>query len=77
MLSTANYPARVIATNKENGKVAWEPTCHDQPDVQITAAVLAVKDKIIVGAAGGDRGVRDWIAALDGRHRQDRSGANT
>jgi len=26
---------------------------------------LAVKDKIIVGAAGGDRGVRDFIAALD------------
>src|SRR5260221_4068845 len=26
---------------------------------------LAIKDKIIVGAAGGDRGLRDWIAALD------------
>ena len=24
-----------------------------------------IKDKIIVGAAGGDRGIRDWIAALD------------
>ena len=65
VLSTANYPARVIATDKENGKVAWETNLHDQPDVQITAAVLPVKDKIIVGAAGGDRGVRDWIAALD------------
>ena len=65
MISTANYPARVIATNKDNGKVVWETNLHDQPDVQITAAPLAVKDKIIVGAAGGDRGVRDWIAALD------------
>src|SRR5205809_793008 len=65
VLSTANYPARVIATNKDNGKVIWETNLHDQPDVQITAAVLPVKDKIIVGAAGGDRGVRDWIAALD------------
>ena len=65
VLSTANYPARVIATDKENGKVVWETNLHDQPDVQITAAVLPVKDKIIVGAAGGDRGVRDWIAALD------------
>ena len=27
---------------------------------------LPVKDKIIIGAAGGDRGVRDFIAALDG-----------
>jgi alcohol dehydrogenase (cytochrome c) len=66
VISTANYPARVIATNKDNGKVAWETNLHDQPDVQITAAPLAVKDKIIIGAAGGDRGVRDWIAALDG-----------
>ena len=29
------------------------------------SAPLAIKDKIIVGAAGGDQGVRDWIAALD------------
>jgi alcohol dehydrogenase (cytochrome c) len=65
VLSTANYPARVIATNKDSGKVVWETNLHDQPDVQLTAAVLPVKDKIIVGAAGGDRGVRDWIAALD------------
>src|SRR5213080_4624748 len=66
VLSTANYPARVIATNKETGRVVWETNLHDQPDVQLTAAVLPVKDKILVGAAGGDRGVRDWIAALDG-----------
>ena len=53
-------------TNKETGKVVWETNLDDdQPDVQLTAAPLAVKDKIIVGAAGGDRGVRDWIAALD------------
>jgi alcohol dehydrogenase (cytochrome c) len=67
VISTANYPARVIATDKDNGKVVWETNLHDQPDVQLTAAPLAVKDKIIIGAAGGDRGVRDWIAALDGK----------
>ena len=65
VISTANYPARVIATDKETGKMVWETNLADQPDVQLTAAPLAVKDKIIVGAAGGDRGVRDWIAALD------------
>src|SRR5271170_6484756 len=65
VVTTANYPARVIATNKESGKVVWETNVNDQPDVQLTAAPLAVKDKIIVGAGGGDRGVRDWIAGLD------------
>jgi alcohol dehydrogenase (cytochrome c) len=34
-------------------------------ETRITAAPLALKDKIIVGASGGDSGVRDWIAGLD------------
>jgi alcohol dehydrogenase (cytochrome c) len=67
VISVANYPARVIATNKETGKPAWEANLGDgQADLQLTAAPLPVKDKIIIGAAGGDRGVRDFIAALDG-----------
>jgi alcohol dehydrogenase (cytochrome c) len=67
VISVASYPARVIATNKETGKVAWETNMADgQPDLQLTAAPLPVKDKIVIGAAAGDRGVRDFIAALDG-----------
>jgi alcohol dehydrogenase (cytochrome c) len=67
VISSANYPPRIIATDKNNGKVAWETNLSDgQTDLQLTAAPLVVKDKIIVGAAGGDRGVRDFIAALDG-----------
>jgi alcohol dehydrogenase (cytochrome c) len=66
VVSTANYPPRVIATNKETGRVVWDTNLGDgQPDVQLTAAPLAVKDKIILGAAGGDRGTRDFIVALD------------
>ncbi|HWN53356.1 MAG TPA: PQQ-binding-like beta-propeller repeat protein [Xanthobacteraceae bacterium] len=67
VVTVANYPARAIATNKETGKVAWETNLADgQADLQLTAAPLAVKDNILIGAAGGDRGVRDFIAALDG-----------
>ena len=40
-------------------------TSRDQPDLELTAAPLALKDSILVGASGGDRGVRDWLAALD------------
>jgi alcohol dehydrogenase (cytochrome c) len=66
VISTASYPPRVIATNKDDGRVAWDSNLSEgQEDVQLTAAPLAVKDKIIVGAAGGDRGVRDYIAGLD------------
>jgi alcohol dehydrogenase (cytochrome c) len=66
VVSVANYPPRMIATDKETGKVKWETSLADgQADLQLTAAPLAVKDKIILGAAGGDRGVRDFIVALD------------
>jgi alcohol dehydrogenase (cytochrome c) len=68
VVSVASYPARVIATDKDTGKVAWQTNIDDQQvDLQITAAPLAVKDKIIVGASGGDRGVRDFIAGLDAK----------
>jgi alcohol dehydrogenase (cytochrome c) len=66
VVTVASYPPRAIATNKETGTVVWEINLSDgQANVQLTAAPLAVKDKIIVGAAGGDQGVRDWIAAID------------
>jgi alcohol dehydrogenase (cytochrome c) len=58
---------RIIATDKESGKVIWESSFQDTPDVTFTAAPLAIKDKIIVGAANGDTGVRDWIAGLDAK----------
>jgi alcohol dehydrogenase (cytochrome c) len=66
VITPANGPARIIATDKDSGKVVWEThVAYDQPLLQITGAVLPIKDKIIVGAAGGDRGVRDWVAGLD------------
>ncbi len=58
---------RIIATDKETGKVVWETSFSDTPDVTFTAAPLAIKDKIIIGAANGDQGVRDWMAGLDAK----------
>jgi alcohol dehydrogenase (cytochrome c) len=66
VISPANWPARIVATDKETGKVAWETNMmFGQPELRITAAPLAIKDRIVVGASGGDSGVRDWIAGLD------------
>jgi alcohol dehydrogenase (cytochrome c) len=66
VISPASWPARVVATDKETGKVVWETNVStDQPELRITAAPLALKDKIIIGASGGDSGVRDFVAALD------------
>jgi alcohol dehydrogenase (cytochrome c) len=66
VLSPANYPPRIVATDKDTGKVVWETNLTDgQPEVRLTAAPLPIKDRLIVGASGGDSGVRDWIAGLD------------
>jgi alcohol dehydrogenase (cytochrome c) len=66
VISPANWPARIVATDKETGKIVWETNMMTgQPELRITAAPLALKDQMIVGASGGDSGVRDWVAALD------------
>jgi alcohol dehydrogenase (cytochrome c) len=58
-------PARIIATDKETGKVVWETAFPETPEVTFTSAPLAIKDKLVFGAANGDQGVRDWMGALD------------
>ena len=40
------YDGRVIATDKETGKIVWDKNLHDQPDLELTAAPLALKDSI-------------------------------
>src|SRR5258708_19458511 len=52
VISAANYPARIIATDKTSGKVVWETNMmFGEPELRLTSAPLAVKDKIIVRAA--------------------------
>jgi alcohol dehydrogenase (cytochrome c) len=66
VISAANWPARIVATDKETGKAAWETNMtFGEPQLLISAAPLPIKDRIIVGASGGDGGVRDWVASLD------------
>jgi alcohol dehydrogenase (cytochrome c) len=65
VISVAGLDARVIATDKESGQVVWDKKLGDQPDLELTAAPLALKDTIVIGASGGDNGVRDWLAGLD------------
>ncbi|MCC6779134.1 MAG: PQQ-binding-like beta-propeller repeat protein [Hyphomicrobiales bacterium] len=67
VISTTGKDGRVIATDKETGKIVWDKNLHDQPEVELSSAPLALKDDVIVGASGGDQGVRDWIVSLDPR----------
>jgi alcohol dehydrogenase (cytochrome c) len=65
VISITGYQGRVIATDKETGQVVWDKNLTDQADLELTAAPLALKDVVLVGGSGGDRGVRNWVAALD------------
>ena len=67
VISVASIDGRVVATDKETGKMVWERNLRDQPDMFITAAPLALKDSVIIGASGGDRGVRNFVASLDAK----------
>ena len=65
VISVTGYEGRVIATDKDSGQVVWDKNLVDQADLELTAAPLALKDEILIGGSGGDRGLRGWLAALD------------
>jgi alcohol dehydrogenase (cytochrome c) len=57
---------RLVATDAETGKVLWQrQVANPDKTESITAAPLVVKDLAITGVAGGEDGIRGWIAATD------------
>jgi alcohol dehydrogenase (cytochrome c) len=60
--------ARLIAIDAKNGKPLWNVEVGDPASgYAVTHAPLVVKDKVIVGVAGGEYGIRGYIAAFDVR----------
>ena len=58
--------AHVVAIDASTGAELWDVEVADKHlAYSLTLAPLAVKDKVIVGTAGGDRGIRGFIAAYD------------
>jgi len=65
-LYMATVDAHLVAVDARNGKLLWNVEVADyNKGYAMTLAPLAVKDKIIVGAAGGEYGIRGFIAAYD------------
>src|SRR6266700_792935 len=65
VISVTGYAGHVIATDAETGKVVWDKNLLDQQDLELTGAPLALKDSILIGGSGGDRGLRNWVAARE------------
>jgi alcohol dehydrogenase (cytochrome c) len=60
--------ARLIALDKDSGKVAWEAKVADwEHGYSITGAPLVVKDMVLTGVAGGEFGIRGFVSAFDAR----------
>jgi len=63
-LFMATLDAHVIALDRKTGNVVWDVTAADyRAGYVFTGAPLVVKDKIIVGVAGGEYGVRGFVDA--------------
>jgi len=58
--------AHLIAVDAKNGRPLWN-TAVAKPEAgyAITHAPLVIKDKVLVGVAGGEFGIRGFIAAYD------------
>jgi len=66
--------AHLLCLDARSGNLLWDvpyaPT--DNPNYGATSAPLIVKNNIIVGSAGGDEGVRGFIAAFDAQTGEER-----
>jgi alcohol dehydrogenase (cytochrome c) len=45
VISTTGKDGRVIATDKETGKIVWDKNLHDQPEVELSSAPLALQGR--------------------------------
>jgi alcohol dehydrogenase (cytochrome c) len=60
--------AHLVALDLNTGRVRWDVTVADSTQgYSITGAPLAVKDRIIIGVAGGEYGTRGFLDAYDAR----------
>ncbi len=60
--------AHLVAIDAKNGQPLWDTTvAKAESGYALAHAPLVVKDKVIVGTAGGEYGIRGFIAAYDAR----------
>jgi alcohol dehydrogenase (cytochrome c) len=60
--------AHLLAIDAKSGKLLWDTVVADaKQNFSITMSPNVFKDKVIVGTAGGDMGIRGYIAAFDAK----------
>ena len=67
-LFMATVDAHLVAIDARNGGRLWNTTVADPAQgYAMTLAPLVVKDKVLVGVAGGEFGIRGFVAAYDAK----------
>jgi alcohol dehydrogenase (cytochrome c) len=65
-LYMATIDAHLVAVNARTGELVWDKeVARPEAGYAMTHAPLIVKDKVIVGTAGGEFGIRGFIAAFE------------
>jgi alcohol dehydrogenase (cytochrome c) len=60
--------ARLLAIDAKSGTLNWDAAVADAAqNYSITMSPNVIKDKVIIGTAGGDMGIRGYIAAFDAK----------
>ena len=67
-LYLATLDCRLIALDAKTGRKMWDvEVCNYPVGYALALAPLVVKDKVIVGTAGGELGIRGFLAAYDAK----------
>jgi alcohol dehydrogenase (cytochrome c) len=69
-LFMATIDGRLIALDAKSGRPLWDTAvagARPEAGYAFTLAPLVVKDKVIIGTAGGEYGIRGFLAAFDAR----------
>ncbi|MDX2043701.1 MAG: PQQ-dependent dehydrogenase, methanol/ethanol family [Acidobacteriota bacterium] len=70
-LYLTTFDSHLVALDIHTGKLRWDVTIADYKlGYTMTAAPLAIKDKIIVGVGGGEYGIRGFLDAYDAKTGQ-------
>ena len=67
-LYMATVDAHLVAVDARNGELLWDTKVGEAKSAYaMTVAPLVVKDKVVVGVAGAEYGIRGYIAAYDAK----------
>ena len=66
-LYVGTLDAKLLAIDSKTGEKVWETTVVEdyEKGYALTVAPLIIRDKVIVGTAGGEYGIRGYLAAYD------------